>query len=65
MKMRFKMNQYTLALVLFLGINASGFCQELLTIENAVQMALENNYAIKIAGNEAQIDATNVSLANA
>jgi outer membrane protein len=65
MKMRFKMNQYTLALVFFLGINASGFCQELLTIENAVQMALENNYAIKIAGNEAQIDATNVSLANA
>jgi hypothetical protein len=27
-------------------------CQELLTIEDAVKIALENNYAIKIAANE-------------
>jgi hypothetical protein len=49
-----KMNNYKVliqSLILFL------FCvvmnaQELLTIEDAVKIALENNYAIKIAANE-------------
>jgi hypothetical protein len=36
--------------------------QELLTIEDAVKIALENNYAIKIAANELTIGKTNVSI---
>jgi outer membrane protein TolC len=39
--------------------------QELLTIEDAVKIALENNYAIKIAANELTIGKTNVSIGNA
>jgi outer membrane protein TolC len=36
-----------------------------LTIEDAVKIALENNYAIKIATNELTIGKTNVSIGNA
>jgi Outer membrane protein len=39
--------------------------QELLTVEDAVKIALENNYEIKIASNDLRIDQQNVSLANA
>jgi outer membrane protein TolC len=39
-------------------------CPEL-TIEDAVKIALENNYAIKIAANELTIGKTNVSIGNA
>jgi outer membrane protein len=39
--------------------------QELLTVEEAVKIALENNYEIKIASNELKIDQQSVSLANA
>ena len=39
--------------------------QELLSIEDALQIALENNYEIKIASNNLKIDATNNNLANA
>ena len=39
--------------------------QELLSLEDAVKIALENNYDIKIAENNSKIDATNNSLANA
>ena len=39
--------------------------QAVLTIEDAVKIALENNYDIQISSNNAKIDATNVSLANA
>ena len=39
--------------------------QELLTVEEAVKIALENNYEIKIAANDLKIDQQNVSLANA
>jgi hypothetical protein len=35
--------------------------QLLLTIEDAVKIALENNYDIKIAKNDLKIDETNVS----
>lgn len=36
-----------------------------LTLEDAVKIALENNYSIKIARSEAKIDGNNVSLGNA
>lgn len=39
--------------------------QELLTVEEAVAIALENNYEIRIASNDLKIDRQNVSLANA
>ncbi|WP_395076531.1 TolC family protein [Flavobacterium sp.] len=39
--------------------------QEVLTIENAVKIALENNYEIKISKNNLNIDQSNVSLGNA
>ena len=39
--------------------------QEVLTIENAVKIALENNYEIKIASNDSEIGKTNVTSGNA
>lgn len=53
----------SLILILFciLKMNA----QEILTIEDAVKIALENNYEIKIASNNLLIDKTNVSSGNA
>lgn len=39
--------------------------QEIVTIENAVRIALENNYEIKIASNNSLINKTNVTTGNA
>lgn len=39
--------------------------QEALTIEQAVALALENNYDVRIAKNDVKIDETNISLGNA
>lgn len=39
--------------------------QELLTVEEAVKIALENNYQIRLASNELEIDQTQVSIGNA
>ncbi len=39
--------------------------QELLTAQEAIEIALENNYEIRIASNDLKIDSQNVSLANA
>jgi hypothetical protein len=50
-----KMNNYKVliqSLILFLFCVVKMNAQELLTIEDAVKIALENNYAIKIAANE-------------
>lgn len=58
MKFRFL---YILLLFAFVPAKA----QELLTIEDAVKTALENNYDIRIAANDLKIDQTNVSLGNA
>ncbi|WP_306350403.1 TolC family protein [Flavobacterium sp. '19STA2R22 D10 B1'] len=41
------------------------YAQEVLTVEDAVKIALENNYDIKIAANDLKIDERNVSLGNA
>lgn len=51
-------------LVFFLCI-LNGNAQELLTLKDAVQIALENNYEIKIAKNELEIDESNVTPGNA
>lgn len=39
--------------------------QELLTLEDAVKIALENNYEIRISKNDLTIDKTNVTIGNA
>ena len=46
-------------------VTTIGYSQELLTPEQAVAIALENNYDIKLSKNDLKIDETNVSLANA
>jgi outer membrane protein TolC len=43
---------------------ASSNAQEVLTIENAVKIALENNYDIKIISNDLKIDKANNSIGN-
>ncbi|HMK06362.1 MAG TPA: TolC family protein, partial [Flavobacterium sp.] len=55
---------------IFLGLFTLFFCvgkmnaQEVLTLEDAVKIALENNYEIKIASNNLEIDKTNVDAGN-
>lgn len=56
-----KVYQYILFCLFAVVCNA----QELLTAEQAVAIALENNYDIKLATNDLKIDEQNVSLANA
>ncbi len=59
-----KLNLFFL-LLLVLGFANSASSQEILTVEDAVKIVLENNYDIKIASNDLKIDQQNVSLANA
>ena len=57
--------------ILFRSLLLFFFCivkinaQEILTIENAVKIALENNFEIKMASNNLDIDKTNVAIGNA
>ncbi len=53
------------ALFAFFILSLTASAQELLTVEDAVAIALKNNYDIRIASNELLIDEQNVSLANA
>ncbi|SHL37778.1 TolC family protein [Flavobacterium chilense] len=52
------------SLLLFLCITEVN-AQELLTIEDAMKIALENNFEIKIAKNNSKISETNVTVGNA
>lgn len=52
-----------LTLLLLMSFSA-GFAQELLTKENAIGIALENNYGIKIAKNNVQAAENNASIYN-
>ncbi|WP_374399884.1 TolC family protein [Flavobacterium sp.] len=54
---------YKIVFLFIIGFSAQA--QELLSLEDAVKIALENNYDIKIAKNNSKIDATNNNLANA
>ena len=67
MKRKFLYQTCFFLLIATLGIAQNPPAQQLplLTIEDAVRIALENNYDIKIASNELRIDEQNVSLANA
>ena len=53
------------SLILFFFCILKTNAQEVLTLEDAVKIALENNYEIKIASNNLLIDKTNVSSGNA
>jgi len=52
-------------LILFLFCLAQSSAQEVLTIEEAIKIALENNFEIRIAKNNSRINETNVTLGNA
>jgi outer membrane protein len=53
------------ALILFLLCITKTSAQEVLTIEDAIKIALENNFEIKIAKNNLKISETNVAIGNA
>jgi len=61
MNAKILIQSFVLFLFCFIKINA----QEVLSIEDAVKIALENNFEIKIASNNLNIDKTNVSTGNA
>lgn len=50
---------------MFLFCIATSNAQEVLTIENAVKIALDNNFEIKIASNNLKINETNATIGNA
>ena len=52
------------SLILFLFCIAKSNAQEILTIEDAMKIALENNFEIKIAKNNSKINETNVTIGN-
>lgn len=54
---------FKISLLFFFGFSVQA--QELLTLEDAIKIAMENNYDIKIAKNNLKIDETNNNLANA
>jgi len=58
------MNYKNKITLLFLLGFYTGYAQELLTKENAVNLALENNYGIKIAKNNVKIAENNASILN-
>ncbi|MEC4005796.1 TolC family protein [Flavobacterium sp. SUN052] len=60
---KIKHNLYKTVFLLLIGFQAQA--QELLKLEDAVKIALENNYEIKIASNNLKIDETNSSAGNA
>jgi outer membrane protein TolC len=59
------MNKILIYLFLFFLASPWVRAQELLTVEEAVKIALENNYQIRIASNMLEIDKTGVNIGNA
>ncbi|MEJ7779188.1 MAG: TolC family protein [Daejeonella sp.] len=60
-----KFNRTILYLIVVLITSMQSKAQEVLTLERAVQLALENNYDIKLTRNDIEIARNNVSRANA
>lgn len=56
-----KLHKILIVCVVLMGFPAMAQQEELLTVEKAVSIALENNYQIKIATNDLKIDETSVS----
>lgn len=59
------MKNIIISLVLFCICITKTNAQEVLTIEDAIRIALENNFEIKIAKNNLKISETNVAIGNA
>lgn len=59
------MKTRTLHILIFLWMSHMSFAQEMLRIQDAVSIALENNFEIKIAKNELDIDQINNTIGNA
>ncbi|MEL1254744.1 TolC family protein [Flavobacterium sp. DGU38] len=57
-------NLYSILIILLFCIGKTN-AQEVLTIEEAMKIALENNFEIKIAKNNSKISETNVTIGNA
>ncbi|RZK88194.1 MAG: TolC family protein, partial [Pedobacter sp.] len=51
--------------ILFLCLSISGFAQEKLSLREAITIALQNNYDIKISKNEIKIAQNNANIGNA
>lgn len=51
--------------ILLFAVVPKMFSQEVLSLEDAVKIALENNYEIRISKNDLSIDKTNASIGNA
>src|SRR5690606_28638557 len=56
-----KFHKILILFLVFMGVHAIAQEKELLTVEEAVSIALENNYQIKIVTNDLKIDETAVS----
>jgi len=54
-----------LYIILVLGLISKVQAQEILSLEDAVKIALENNYEIRISKNDLDMDKTNASVGNA
>jgi outer membrane protein len=63
-KFNMKLRYFIFFIALWL-INTSVFAQEVLTLQEAISIALKNNYDIKLINNEAAIAKNNVNLGNA
>ena len=61
--MKFKNSILFLSLIFFLSLSV--FPQEILTLDEAIKTALQNNYSINVARNEAEIAANNSAIGNA
>lgn len=59
------MKKILFQILLLIGVISSIQAQEILTLEEAMSVALENNYDIKMASNSVRIDSMGVSFANA
>ncbi len=59
------MKKILFQILLLAGVVTSVHAQEILTVDAAVQIALKNNYDIKIASNDSEVSKTNKSIANA
>lgn len=59
------MKRILFQILLLAGFFGSVQAQEILTVDEAVQIALKNNYDIKIASNDSEVSKTNKSIANA
>ncbi|MEZ4850959.1 MAG: TolC family protein, partial [Bacteroidia bacterium] len=53
------MKRYITVAILMAGFFSTSFGQERLTLDDAISIALENNYGILVARNDAQISANN------